>query len=130
MLVKYKKMIYGAATYLPGINSYLAKRNKGQGGTLSSRYCYSVWLRHLVMAKQSGLDLKPEVVAELGPGKSLGVGLAALICGAEKYLAFDLVEQAEVIKNLEVFNELVYLFKNKTPIPGQDEFPIETAAGK
>src|SRR3977135_940863 len=41
--------------------------------TQSARYCYSVWLRHLVNAWQQGLHTLPEVVVELGPGSSQGV---------------------------------------------------------
>lgn len=62
-------------------------------------------------------------MAELGPGDSLGVGLAALISGCEKYFAFDIVEYANIERNLEIFDELVTLFKSRSNIPGEDEFP-------
>lgn len=75
------------------------------------------------MAKNNGLDPYPRVVAELGPGDSIGVGLAALVSGADRYLAYDVVKHANCSKNLKVFEELVTLFTNKTPIPGDDEFP-------
>jgi hypothetical protein len=96
---------------------------KGTGGTDSARYCYSVWLRHLVMANNNGFNPNPKIVAELGPGDSLGIGLAALISGCEKYFAFDVVEHANAESNLEIFDELVKLFKNRATIPGNDEFP-------
>jgi hypothetical protein len=75
------------------------------------------------MAKKNGLDPYPKVVAELGPGDSLGTGLAALISGSDKYDAFDVVEFANAERNTKIFDELVTLFKNRTPIPGGDEFP-------
>jgi len=75
------------------------------------------------MAKKNGLNTCPKIVAELGPGDSIGVGLAALISGCDKYFAFDVVEHANVGRNLSIFNELVALFKNRTPIPGDDEWP-------
>jgi SAM-dependent methyltransferase len=75
------------------------------------------------MAKKNGLNPYPQVVAELGPGDSLGIGLAALISGSERYLGFDIVEHANVKRNLKVFDELVALFNNKVDIPGYDEFP-------
>lgn len=87
------------------------------------RYYYSVWLRHLVKAKQNGLPVHPKIVAELGPGSSFGVGLIALICGAEKYYALDVNRHVNHQKDLEVFDELVSLIKSRSSIPDQDEFP-------
>ncbi len=118
--MKLKQVIYGLATYAPLVNQRHAGRG---GGTDSARYCYSIWLRHLVMAKANGLDPHPKTVAELGPGASLGIGLAALISGCERYFAFDVVEHANSERNLQIFDELVTLFRNRTPIPDNDEFP-------
>ena len=115
-----KQVIFGLATFIPGVNKYF---KIGTGGTESARYCYSVWLRHLVLANSNGLNCHPKIVAELGPGDSLGIGLAALISGAEQYFAFDIVEYANVDINLEIFEELVLLFRNRTNIPGPSEFP-------
>lgn len=75
------------------------------------------------MAKNNGLNPYPKIVAELGPGDSLGVGLAALISGCDKYFAFDIVKYANTERNIKIFDELVTLFKNKAAIPGNDEFP-------
>lgn len=115
-----KQLCFGLATYIPGVKNL---RVKGTGGTISARYCYSIWLRHLVMAKQNGLNTNPQIVAELGPGDSLGIGLAALIGGCEKYYALDIVKFANVDRNLKVFDEIVELFKKKEAIPG-NEFPM------
>jgi hypothetical protein len=82
-----------------------------------------VWLRHLVMAKQSGLNTNPQVVAELGPGDSFGLGIAALLSGCDRCLAFDIVEYASSERNLRIFDEVVALFGNRSPIPDADEFP-------
>jgi hypothetical protein len=118
--MKLKPLIYGIATFVPGVNRY---RAKGTGGTDSARYCYSVWLRHLVMAKNNGLNPFPKTVAELGPGDSLGIGLAALISGCDKYYAFDVVEHSNTERNIKIFDELVALFRNRAAIPGENEFP-------
>ncbi len=115
-----KQMFLGIASFIPGISQYCVAFT---GATISARYCYAVWLRHLVLAKKSGLDPNPKQVAELGPGSSLGIGLAALISGCDRYYALDVVELANVERNLKVFDELVVLFQNRTPIPGEDEFP-------
>lgn len=114
-----KPTLYGLATFIPG----LRLRQQGTSGTDTARYCYSVWLRHLVMADQNGLGTAPRVVAELGPGDSIGVGLAALLSGAEKYFAFDIVEYASLERNAHIFEELVDFFRRKEKIPSSDEFP-------
>jgi hypothetical protein len=114
------QLIYVLAISLRGADRY---RAAGTGGTSSARYCYSVWLRHLTMARNNGLNPHPSVVAELGPGDSLGIGLAALISGCEKYFALDIVEFADTDRNLKIFDDLVELFRKKEPVPGLDEFP-------
>ena len=115
-----KKMAIGTATYLPGRRTLWVGAT---GGTVSARYCYSVWMRHMYMAHHAGLNTQPRVVAELGPGDSLGIGIAALLAGAERCYAFDMVDHADLSRNLEVLYGLVELFRNREPIPGEDEFP-------
>ena len=119
---KAERVIMGMATFIPGLNNVMAKF-RTTGGTDSARYCYSVWLRHLVMAHNNGLPAAPKIVAELGPGDSIGIGLAALIAGAEKYFAFDVVEFAAAKNNIQIFDDLVSLFKRQEAIPMDDEFP-------
>lgn len=114
-----KRLLFGIATFIPGVSRV---RAKGTGGTDSARYCYSVWLRHLATANACGVTVNPKVVAELGPGDSLGIGLAALISGAERYYAFDIVEHVDHERNVAIFDDLVALFKNRKDIPGEREF--------
>lgn len=119
MKLKIKALLSGLATYVPGYD-YM----HGTGGTDSARYCYAVWLRHLALANASGkITGVPRVVAELGPGDSIGIGIAALLSGAEKYFALDVVAYSDLAKNLAIFDELVRLFEQRAPIPGDDEFP-------
>ena len=123
MALRLRPLVTGIATYVPGVNNLFSRRT---GGSDSARYCYSVWLRHLVMARAHALPTQPAVVAELGPGDSLGVGLAALLSGSEKYYAFDVVRYARNDRDLAIFDELVALFRARAPIPGPDEFPLIT----
>lgn len=111
---------FGMATFIPGVPK---SRDKGTGGTDSARYCYSVWLRHLSKCRDQGLWKFPQIVAELGPGDSLGLGFAALLTGADQYYAFDVVEFAGNDKNLEIFDELLDLFQQRADIPDDVEFP-------
>lgn len=96
---------------------------KSTGGTTSARYCYSVWLRHLVMAHKNGLLENPKVIAELGPGDSIGIGLTALLSGAEKYYALDAIRFIKTKRNIEILNELADLFRKREAIPDENEFP-------
>src|SRR5215831_6082304 len=111
----------GLASFLPGASRFT---NRASGGTESARYCYSVWLRHLVQAHESGLPTDPKCVAELGPGDSLGIGLAAVLCGADRYIALDAKAHANTERNLKVFDGLVRLFHDRAPIPDDSEWPL------
>jgi SAM-dependent methyltransferase len=111
------------ALSLPGVQTHLRRRSIGAAASGSGRYCYSVWLRHLRMAADSGLPTQMHAVAELGPGASLGVGLAALLCGAEEYHAFDVVQHTASDRNLRVLDELIELYRARAPIPGDTEYP-------
>jgi hypothetical protein len=115
-----KPILRGLATYLPGIRRFT---NRASGGTDSARYCYCVWLRHLVSLQATGLGADWPVVAELGPGDSLGTGIAALLCGSDKYYAFDAKPFIRNETNLEMFDRLLSLFRMREPVPDDREFP-------
>ena len=115
-----KHAIKGILTFIPGLARLTCRKT---GGTNSARYCYSVWLRHLIMINQSGLDTNFQTIAELGPGDSIGVGLAALLTGANKYYALDIQKYAHRQTDLRILNELLSLFAATAAIPGKDEFP-------
>lgn len=127
--MKLKNLPKIVMTHIPGIDflyRVLHSRHflsKGTGGTNSARYCYSVYLRHLVMAEAYGLPTRPESVAELGPGDSLGIGLCALLTGARNYYAFDVTTYSSNKRNMEVMKELVQLFEDRESIPDSREFP-------
>ena len=116
---------YGLCTFAPIVGPHLLGKNNrhGVGATASAKYCYGVWLRHLIHAKNCGLSSIPATVAELGPGSSIGCGLAALLSGASRYFALDAVSMARVDENLRVFDELVDLFRRRSGIPDENEFP-------
>jgi hypothetical protein len=118
--LKVSQLLYGLATFIPGVQPIFGR---GGGGTNSARYCYSVWMRHLVAAHERGLPTAPRTVAELGPGDSLGVGLAALVSGVEAYHAFDVVAHAQIKRNQAVLEELIALFQSRADIPGEAELP-------
>jgi hypothetical protein len=93
------------------------------GPAAATRYCYSTWLRHLGKAGDRGVAPVPESLAELGPGDSLGLGLAAILSGTSTYLGFDVRAYADPEMNLRVLGELIDLFARREPIPAESEFP-------
>lgn len=111
-------ILKGLVSYIPGITRLLS----GTGGTNSAKYCYSVWLRHLVMAYNNNLPTQIDTVAEIGPGDSLGIGLSALLSGVKKYYAIDIIKYANADKNIEIFDELVELLNNREKIPHEEFF--------
>src|SRR6188508_3007573 len=105
----------GLLTFVPGIRSLLTE--KGTGGTDSAYYCYGVWLKHLTLLWQAGMRSMPNTLAELGPGDSLGVGLAAMLCGVSRYYALDVLMHSNTDANVKIFEELVQLFKTRAARP-------------
>jgi hypothetical protein len=109
-------------TWIPPVNAW-RQRAASTGGTDNARYCYSVWLRHLVTLLPYGFQIKGASVAELGPGDSIGVGLAALLSGAEHYIGLDILPLSAKADLESIFDELVGLYSRQEPIPDNGEFP-------
>ncbi len=119
---KLPHVLKGALTWLPPLNRLRLKR-VSTGGTDSSRYCYAVWLRHLVVLASRGFRAKGARVGELGPGDSIGVGLAALLSGAETYVGLDVFPFSARSDPNAILEDLVGMFSRREPIPDADEFP-------
>lgn len=123
MQIRARALAAGMASYFPLVGKYVCG---GTGGTVSARYCYSVWMRHLLKAEAAGHSLIGEnrKLAEFGPGDSIGIGLAAMLSGYDKYFALDVKEHANIVRNVAIFQELLRLYSERAPIPGNDEFPM------
>ena len=123
----YSRILLNGVALVPGAASLpllrrLLRRREATQGTTAAAYCYTVWLRHLVMAAKHGCDTNPGAVAELGPGDSLGTGLAALLCGAQRYTALDAAAYANPGANVAIFDELVELLRARAPIPSGERY--------
>ena len=80
-------------------------------------YYYGVWLKHLSVLAKNGLYGRFDSVAEVGPGDSLGLGLAALLTGADRYYGLDVVAHANTRQNVAALDELVELLARRAPRP-------------
>jgi SAM-dependent methyltransferase len=112
----------GLLTRVPVLDQW-RRRRAVTGGSDSARYCYSVWLRHLSILGSSGFRVAGAQVGELGPGDSIGTGLAALLSGAKGYVGLDIVPFAAKTDVPAIFEELVQMYVNYEAIPDDKEFP-------
>lgn len=110
----------GVLTWVP-IISYLRRLQSRTGGTDNARYCYGVWLRHLVRLSHHGFDVRGAKVGELGPGDSIGCGIAAVLSGADSYVGLDAVPYSQRANLEHLLDELYELFKAQAPVPDQTE---------
>lgn len=92
-------------------NSSIARKYLRKPDTAGSNslYCYRVWMKHLKHWSLFNNEI-PKVVVEIGPGNSLGVGLAALISGSETLYALERTQYWNTETNIKVFDELVAYF--------------------
>jgi SAM-dependent methyltransferase len=119
-LIKFQPLLEGILTFFPWWSMITTKAT---GGTDSARYCYSVWLRHIIKTRPFKPFDSIRTILELGPGDSLGIGLCALLSGIKNYIAFDVKAHSEPIRNRAILSELIDLFSEKNPIPNGNEFP-------
>jgi hypothetical protein len=108
-----KPVVKGLLTFIPGAARILPKGRTG--GTNRASYCLEVWLKHLALLRSGGMRAMPHTLAELGPGDSIGVGLAALLSGVDRYYALDVVRFSNTGSNLAIFDELAALSKARDP---------------
>ena len=113
----------------PWVQAHLTKRARRlrqdadeTGGTSEAAYCLFVWHHHQGFIRKHFPDFRPSHVLEFGPGDTVGVGLSALMSGAQtytgvdahRYLNLDLTRQhADEIHDLL----LAHQAQGKTPAP-------------
>jgi hypothetical protein len=112
--MRVRSLAKGLLTFVPGVASLFPLQ---AGHTHSARYCYSVWLKHLTLLGEHGLTRVPQTIAELGPGESIGVGIAAILCGAQRYFGLDVSSHWNVHQNLKLLNDLTMFLEARSPRP-------------
>jgi hypothetical protein len=113
-VIRYKSIVKGAASHL--VES-LRKSGTGTDGAFSAEGSYAIFMRYLIALGQIGVSFENKVILEFGPGSSYGIGIAALLCGAKRYYAFDLIGHTTDTRNLAIFDELSEMFKKRSGIP-------------
>jgi hypothetical protein len=120
----YKEILFWKAIY-GGLKSYLPKLNefRGTGGTDSSKYCFSVWLRHLRLINEHTNLKKRDYFLELGPGDSLGATFAAFLSGFKQCSAVEVVDHLQYSSMLEMAQLLIQSYEDQIQIPDNVDFP-------
>jgi hypothetical protein len=118
---KWQHVAKGALTWIPPLDAW-RRRRLSSGGSGDPRYCYAVWLRHLVTLSRHGFDISDARVGELGPGDSIACGLAALLSGARSYVGLDVVGLAPARSEVSL-DAIAQLFRERAAIPDDRELP-------
>lgn len=98
----------GLASRVPGVH-----RSPKGGDAPSATYSYDVWMKHLWHLGKNGLQKMPETVVELGPGRSLGVGLAALLSGASAFYGLDYARVCDLPASENLLDQMLLLFRGR-----------------
>jgi len=121
----------------PWAQAYLTRRARRlrqdpneTGGTSKADYCLFVWHHHQHFITRHFPDFRPRHILEIGPGDTVGVGLTALISGADSYTGIDAHRYLNLDLTRRHADEIVDLLlehqaQGKTPAPtGQDLTPL------
>ncbi|HEX3666874.1 MAG TPA: methyltransferase domain-containing protein [Rhizomicrobium sp.] len=84
---------------------------------MTAQYCYGVWFKHLLLVDEIAGCGVPEVIAELGPGDTIGVGIAALLSGASRYIGVDARKFANVDVSVLIAENLAKMFSARCAFP-------------
>lgn len=76
-----------------------------------------------MLLDRCGFKIGGAKIGELGPGDSLGIGLAALLSGAARYVGLDIVAYSAKADLEKILDGLLLLYSRKERIPDHVEFP-------
>jgi hypothetical protein len=75
------------------------------------------------MLDSYGFKVPGSAIGELGPGDSIGTGLAALLSGAHRYVGLDIVPFSAGVNLMPFFDSLVQMYTRRERLPDEREFP-------
>ena len=120
-----KSLIKGILTFIPGFSPILRLRKiKSEHSCSDAFFCYNLWLRIMVNLHEKGFGEHLSRVGEIGNGRSFGVGLCALLSGSKEYFAFEIDNTFDPELNIKLLDELLVLFRMRTPISEQPRINI------
>ena len=111
MNLRIKPLLGGLTTWLvPSTAAALGRRNQPH---VTAAYHYEVWLRHVCTAAHFQCWNAPQTVLEIGPGTTMGTGIAALLSGVQNYIAYDSSVWLKPAMDEQLLPELVSLFRDQ-----------------
>lgn len=125
MRIRFKPLLGGLATWVaPSLAATFGQRNQPR---VAANYYYTVWLRHVRMAALHDCWNAPTTVVEIGPGRTLGTGIAALLSGVQQYVAFDASTLLTPLEDEQLLQQLVALFQQCQPFAQSDRILTSTS---
>lgn len=112
-----KSVVKGAITFIPGISFILERKKRGTHHSGSfAEFCYTLWLGLLHYLELNGIKKSFNNVGEIGCGGSVGVGICALLSGANNYYCLEIEDHFDKENNLKLLDDIVALFRSNSPI--------------
>lgn len=124
MKLRLKPLLGGIATQIvPSLAEVMGRRNQPR---VTAGYYYTVWLRHVCTAAYFQSWNAPQTVLEIGPGKALGTGMAALLSGVQKYIVYDATPLLRRDFDAQLWQDLIALFRQQKAFAETDRIVPST----
>jgi hypothetical protein len=121
-----KSIIKGAFTFIPGVCFLLEKKKKeSMHSGSNAEFVYSLWLSVLVYMKENKIKPNLSKIGEVGNGGSLGIAFCAILTGTKKYYDLEYKGNINILRQIELLDQILILFKEKTPIKSFDQINIK-----
>lgn len=111
-----KSFIKGLISFIPGVSDLIRKKINTKHSSSNAEFCYNFWFGLLIYLDENNINCDLSNIVELGNGNSIGIGYCALLTRADKYTAIDIYDYRETIFNVELFDEILKLIKEKRDI--------------
>ena len=105
--VNKRALVGGLLSFIPGLYSWWDSR-RPTGNAFTSNYSQSIWNYHLENYQRFNSKQKPKIVAEFGPGASLGSLISALKDDVSSVIGLDIIPYANNYKlNKKLLDEII-----------------------